>query len=69
MTLNVQALRGFIGMMLLDLDETTKRQYLTNLNPMVTPVNIDYYLEGNELDVMVTETIVLMMLAEGRECN
>ena len=61
------ALRRMLRMLLSAIPAKVKREFLTNLNPMVTPVNVDYYLSSNDLDVMVLETIVLMLLAESIE--
>lgn len=65
---NLGALRKMLGMLLADISDTKKRGYLTNLNPMVTPVNIEYYIESSKaLDTMVRETIILILLCENKD--
>lgn len=64
---NLEILRSMLEMLLRDIPEEKKREYLSNLNPMVTPVNQEYYLDGPaSLDTLVLETIILILLYENK---
>ena len=63
---NLESLRGLFRMLLSRIREDQKREMLYNLNSMVTPVNIEYYLEGHALDTMLLETMVLIFLHENK---
>ena len=63
---NLESLRGLFRLLLFAIPAAVKREFLVNLNPMVTPVNIEYYLEGQALDTMVLETLVLIFLYENK---
>lgn len=63
---NLESLRGLFRMLVARIRDDEQRKMLYNLNPMVTPVNIEYYLDGHDLSTMLIETLVLTFLHENK---
>lgn len=63
---NLESLRGLFRMLATAIPYTVKKELLSNLNPMVTPVNVEYYLDGQDIDTMLVETMVLVFLYENK---
>ena len=63
---NLEILRSLFKLLTTAIPYKVKMELLTGLNPMVTPVNVEYYLDGQDIDTMLVETMVLVFLSQNK---